>query len=295
MMPGPAELTCDPDSGFPPTARCADLHRFHWTSPERPHDGALQRFAVRRVRRLVDPPSPPRADEVGPPSVLHVSGVCAAEQLHPEGRSARVLWILRHHESRNLAHHCTQIHASRSPDGSHLCLMFACETRPQVGSKTIEQQVMLVENSYFPVILGRSVWITLLFYSRRTWQLTARFPWRQVLHGEARSADGSARPDVGGLHGHERGHPHGSCDCQGREWCSHSHQLNYHQTLCFSLVAKQVSSPLPVLLYPYSQNHGVRRGMAFATLPSGIAILGTWHSNFGYMYVNLTDTTSCWH
>lgn len=28
--------------------------------------------------------------------------------------------------------------------------------RAQVGKKTVEQQVMLVENSYFPVILGRS-------------------------------------------------------------------------------------------------------------------------------------------
>lgn len=28
--------------------------------------------------------------------------------------------------------------------------------RVQVGKKTVEQAVMLVENSYFPVILGRS-------------------------------------------------------------------------------------------------------------------------------------------
>jgi hypothetical protein len=72
-----------------------------WTSFASKHQ-----TQVRTVRRA----------GVGPPSVLHVSGVCAAEQLHPEGRSARVLWILRHHES----HHADVLDWSNGTDeGPH--------------------------------------------------------------------------------------------------------------------------------------------------------------------------------
>ena len=90
-----------------------------------------------------------------------------------------------------------------------------CETRAQVGSKTIEQQVMLVENSYFPVILGRSARSALLVRVAQNVAIDSEFILQQVFHGEARSADGSVGPDVGGVHGHKRGHPHGSRDCQG--------------------------------------------------------------------------------
>lgn len=39
------------------------------------------------------------------------------------------------------------------------------EGREQVGKKTVEQQVMLVENSYFPIILGRYAFLPLSFSS----------------------------------------------------------------------------------------------------------------------------------
>jgi hypothetical protein len=65
----------------------------------------------------------------------------------------------------------------------------------KVGEKTVQQQVMLVENAFFPVILGRCA--ASLFYLAGLIIVSMA----QILHGEARRADRLAGPDCGSVHG----------------------------------------------------------------------------------------------
>jgi hypothetical protein len=92
----------------------------------------------------------------------------------------------------------------------------------QVGKKTVEQQVMLVENSYFPIILGRQVPRP----PPSTPPLTHHSP--QIIHGTTRSQDRSPGSDLRRVHGHGRGRPHRSRRRQGRSGRGHLHQLGSH-------------------------------------------------------------------
>jgi hypothetical protein len=65
----------------------------------------------------------------------------------------------------------------------------------KVGEKTVQQQVMLVENAFFPVILGRCVPGS--FYLEGF----TSSPIAQIVHGEARRTNRLAGPDCGSVHG----------------------------------------------------------------------------------------------
>jgi len=94
-------------------------------------------------------------DEIGSSSVLHVSRFRSTTQLYPRRCCTRLLWVLRNHKLRSLAHQST-FNISSIPLYRAM-YWHVCVPASQVGSKTVEQQVMLVESSYFPVILGRYV------------------------------------------------------------------------------------------------------------------------------------------
>jgi len=114
---------------------------------------------------------------------------------------------------------------------------------------------MLVENSYFPVILGRCV-PSLFAISPASLELAADEPYLhisparssstsspsprrarprhahpQLIHGATRRAHRPARPDERRLHGHERGHPDRPRRRQGQERRRRAHQLSGSRAL----------------------------------------------------------------
>ena len=80
------------------TARSSHLHWLYRTGRERSHDGAF--LPPRRASQL----TPRWLDESRSPRLLHVACLCSATRLHSQGRRARFLRFLRHHEPRHLAH-----------------------------------------------------------------------------------------------------------------------------------------------------------------------------------------------
>jgi len=86
--------------------------------------------------------------------MLHVTSVRSTTQLYSCRRCTWVLRFLGNHKFGSLAYQGEQ---RFSQIQRRIVRSFVLHLCYQVGSKTVEQQVMLVESSYFPVILGRYV------------------------------------------------------------------------------------------------------------------------------------------